>query len=138
MRWDGTAHGSTSSHSALVPASAVTRGRWPAGREGESRSRGVAPCRSEIVHHRSVAFPLPTLPRKMGEEEARQRSWLVAIRASFRPSREDRRQTPRGGLAGFGDLGDEDRRHLAVLSAAGRPPPDYCPPPCVVSLAPCK
>src|SRR5260370_26006105 len=51
------------------------------------------------------------------------KTWaLGAIRASFPPSREDRRQTPRGGL---GDLEDEDRRHLAVLFAAGPDPPVY-------------
>src|SRR5216684_208505 len=59
------------------------------------------------------------------------KTWtLVATRASFPPSREDRRQPPRGGLGGLGglvglgDLEDEDRRHVAVLVAAGpaRPP----------------
>src|SRR5258708_39828922 len=48
-----------------------------------------------------------------------------ATRASFPPRREDRRQTPRGGLGGLGDLEDEDRRHLAVLVAAGARPPVY-------------
>ena len=48
---------------------------------------------------------------------------LGATRASFPPSREDRRQPPRGGLVGLGDLEDEDRRHLAVLFAAGPAPP---------------
>src|SRR5229473_187656 len=46
----------------------------------------------------------------------------VATRASFPPRREDRRQTPRGGLVGLGDLEDEDRRHLAVLVVAGLAP----------------
>src|SRR5260370_21337291 len=51
------------------------------------------------------------------------KTWtLVATRASFPPSREDRRQTPRGGLVGLGDLKDKDRRHLAVLFAAGPAP----------------
>src|SRR5260221_3669300 len=52
------------------------------------------------------------------------KTWaLVATRSSFSPCREDRRQTARGGLAGPGDLEDEDRRHLAVLVAAGPAPP---------------
>src|SRR5260221_6186006 len=58
---------------------------------------------------------------------AHRRSWfhhaLGATRASFPPRREDRRQTPRGGRGGLGDLEDEDRRHVAVLLAAGPAPP---------------
>src|SRR5258708_17976377 len=57
-------------------------------------------------------------------------SWTrVATRAAFPPGREDRRQPPRGGLGGLGDLEDEDRRHLAALVAAGPVPPVHNRPP---------
>src|SRR5258708_38822508 len=47
----------------------------------------------------------------------------VATGASFAVGRYDGRESPRGGLVGLGDLEDEDRRHLAVLFAAGPAPP---------------